>query len=56
MAKKIKRYNVVYNTTMSHEATVEALSTEHAEKKVREVIGDDVEIEACWIVRESSGS
>lgn len=41
----MKKYSVTYNTTTSYEAVVQAKTKKEAEEKVKEVIGDPIEIE-----------
>lgn len=47
----MKTFSVQYNTTTSYEAVVKANTKEEAKKKVEEVIGDPVEIENVYEVR-----
>lgn len=47
----MKTYSVTYNYATSYEAVVKARNVEEAKKKVLEVVGDDVEIEAAWEVK-----
>lgn len=47
----MKTYNVTYNVTTSYDAVVKAKTKKEAEAKVKEVIGDPVEIEATYEVR-----
>lgn len=48
----MKIFSVQYNTTTSYEAVVKAKNKEEAEKKVAEVIGDPVEIENVYEIRQ----
>ena len=45
-----KKFCVSYNYITSFDATVSAETKEEAIAKVKEVIGDDVEIEGAWEV------
>ena len=48
MSDKLKQFSVMYNTTTSSEAVVNAKTKKEAIAKVKEVIGDPIKIEASW--------
>ena len=47
----MKTYNVIYNTTTSYDAVIKAKNKKEAEDKVKEVIGEPVEIESIYEIR-----
>lgn len=48
----MKTYSVLYSTTTSFEAVVKAKNKDEAKKKVVEVIGDPVEVENVYEIRQ----
>lgn len=48
---KSKSYCVSYGYYTSYDTTIKAKNKEEAERKVKEVVGDDVTIEGTWEVR-----
>ena len=48
----MKTYNVCYSVTTSYDAVVKAKNQEEAKKKVVEVIGDPVEVENVYEIRQ----
>lgn len=47
----MKKWNVNYAVTVSHDATIKAETKEEAIRKIEEVIGEDVVIESVWEVK-----
>jgi len=44
----MKVFNVTYQVTVEHEATVQAKNAEAAKKKVQEVIGEPIIVTGAW--------
>lgn len=44
----MKKYSVIYNITTSYEAIIKAISKKEAKEKVKEVIGEPIEIERIF--------
>lgn len=49
----MKKFNVTYEVTTCYEATVKAKNKEEAKKKVIEVIGDPVQIDSVYELKEA---
>lgn len=48
----MKKFTVNYAVTTHYDTVVKAKTKEEAVKKVREVIGDPVDIESAWEVKD----